>query len=91
MTTPIFAPPIAPENNPFADANFFDLNFDASQPDDVELTAGLLNAYPGGLRALDGNDTVVGSSDGETVNGNGGVDILFGGKRRRLFARRSRQ
>ena len=78
MTVIIFEPPIAAENNPFADANFFDLNFDASQPDDVELSPGLLNAYPGGLRALDGNDTVVGSSDGETMNGNAGDDLLSG-------------
>lgn len=78
MPTLIFEPPIAPENNPFFDPNFFDLNFDPALPDDVELSAGLLTLYPQGLRALDGNDTVVGSSDGEIVNGNAGQDKLFG-------------
>jgi nickel transport protein len=35
--------------------------------------------FPGGVRALDGNDTVSGSSDDDVINGNGGSDLLRGG------------
>jgi hypothetical protein len=34
------------------------------------------NQFPGGVRALDGNDTVSGSSDDDVINGNGGIAIL---------------
>ena len=47
--------------------------------DDVEtLAAGDLDDLPGGLRALGGNDRVVGSADAEVINGNGGNDTLNG-------------
>jgi hypothetical protein len=80
MTATLFGPAIDPNSNPFANPNFFDLNFNPSLPDDVQLTPGLLAGYAGGLRALDGNDTVIGSSDSELVNGNAGKDVLFGGE-----------
>lgn len=80
MTTTLFGPPLDPNSNPFANPNFFDLNFNPSLPDDVQLTPGLLAGYAGGLRALDGDDTVRGSSDSELVNGNAGKDVLFGGE-----------
>ena len=79
MTTTLFSPPIDPSTNPFANPNFFDLNFDANTPDDVQLTPGLLAGYAGGLRGLDGNDTVRGSADSEKFNGNSGNDVLYGG------------
>jgi Tic22-like family/RTX calcium-binding nonapeptide repeat (4 copies) len=34
--------------------------------------------FPGGVRALDGNDTVLGSSNDDAVNGNAGNDLLRG-------------
>ena len=78
MATTLFGPPLDPASNPFAHPSFFDLNFNPTLPDDVILTPGLLQGYLGGLRALDGDDTVVGSTDGEIVNGNVGKDRLFG-------------
>lgn len=74
MTITLLTSSIAPPNN----AGFFDLQSNESIPDDVELTPGLLAGYAGGIRALDGDDTVTGSSDGEIVNGNSGKDILYG-------------
>lgn len=62
-----------------------------SGPDNFKLSPGLLAGLPIGLLALDGNDTVLGSSDAETINGNqgedsiqggGGDDLLLGGKGR---------
>ncbi len=47
--------------------------------DNFILTPGLLANYPQGLQALAGNDTVIGSSAGELINGNQGNDSLFGG------------
>ena len=56
---------------------------------DVTLAPGFLASYRQGLHALDGNDRILGSLDGETINGNqgadsligaGGNDTLFGGK-----------
>jgi len=44
------------------------------------LTPGFLNAYPKGLFALDGADTVIGSVGSEIINGNEGNDNLFGGQ-----------
>ncbi|NET28237.1 S8 family serine peptidase [Okeania sp. SIO1I7] len=40
----------------------------------------LLAPYPEGLQALDGNDTVIGSSNPELINGNKGNDNIFGGE-----------
>lgn len=53
------------------------------------LPPGFLTPYPGGLIALGGNDSIVGSNDAEivfanigqdTLSGGGGNDTLFGGK-----------
>ncbi|MGB6168437.1 MAG: hypothetical protein WBF52_12690 [Geitlerinemataceae cyanobacterium] len=56
----------------------YDLSNDPATPDDVELIPGLLATYPFGMRALDGNDAIVGSSDGELIFGNIGQDTLSG-------------
>ncbi|WP_338022410.1 PQQ-dependent sugar dehydrogenase [Argonema antarcticum] len=56
---------------------FYDLT---SNSDNFQLTSGLLAGLPGGLRGLDGNDLVSGSSAPEMVNGNQGNDSLFGGE-----------
>jgi Ca2+-binding RTX toxin-like protein len=45
----------------------------------VNLTVGALANYPDGYAALDGNDTIIGSSDGELIMGNRGQDSLVGG------------
>ncbi len=48
--------------------------------DDVRtLSPGDLDGVPGGLRALGGNDRIVGSADAEVINGSGGNDTLNGG------------
>lgn len=54
---------------------FFNLT---SGDDDFEMTPGLLADAPLGLRALEGNDYVEGSSDGDIMNGNQGNDLLGG-------------
>lgn len=74
--SPITEPPLKPENNPFYVPGVFDLNFDPDVGDGVILTPGLLSNYPFGLRALAGRDYIVGSSDGEQLNGNAGSDLL---------------
>ena len=60
----------------------------------LTLTPGFLAPYPGGLIALGGNDSIIGSSDAEiifanmgedTVSGGGGNDTLFGGKDRDIL------
>lgn len=58
-----------------SDDDFKDLTND---DDDENLTFDELAGFSGGLRALDGNDTVTGSGSGEAINGNVGFDILFG-------------
>jgi serralysin len=73
---PIAAPPLKPENNPFYIPGVFDLNFDPAIGDSVILSPGLLRNYSLGLRALAGNDYIVGSSDSELMNGNAGSDLL---------------
>ncbi|GGA05052.1 S8 family serine peptidase [Okeania sp. KiyG1] len=50
-----------------------------NDPNNFIVPVNLLNPYPGGLQALDGNDTVIGSSNPELINGNKGNDNLFGG------------
>jgi serralysin len=62
--------------NSNSDPNFFDLT---PNSDVVELASGILRNFPGGLRALDGNDFVRGSGDSELMNGNAGADTLMGG------------
>ena len=65
---------------------FYDLTWGN---DNFQITPGLLAGSPQGLRALDGNDTVEGSSVGDMMNGNqgddflggnGGNDLIWGGK-----------
>jgi serralysin len=58
------------------DPNFFDLTLN---DDIVQLANGILRNYPGGLRALAGNDFVRGSGAAELMNGNAGTDTLIGG------------
>ena len=45
----------------------------------ITLSPGQLTNFPGGLLALGGNDTVVGSSDSELIFGNEGQDSISGG------------
>lgn len=65
-----------PTGGGLTDADFRDLTDD---PDDETLSTGVLNSFAGGLRALAGNDTIVGSLSDEIINGNGGDDIISGG------------
>lgn len=50
-----------------------------STSDSFTVPPGFLGAYPEGLLALEGNDTVTGSGDNELIFGNQGEDWLFGG------------
>ncbi|NEP89118.1 MAG: S8 family serine peptidase [Okeania sp. SIO2C2] len=50
-----------------------------NNPNNFIVPLNLLTPYPEGLKALDGNDTVIGSSNPELINGNKGNDNLFGG------------
>lgn len=59
-----------------SDGNFFDLT---PNSDFFRLTPGLLNPFTRGLRALEGNDTVIGSVSPESIDGGGGQNFLFGG------------
>ena len=54
---------------------FLDLTED---DDDRNLIINELDSFSGGLRALSGDDTVIGSSSSEVMNGNRGFDRLFG-------------
>jgi len=60
---------------PVANSSFFDLS---DLAENIELTSGALKFTPDGLRALGGNDTVIGSSDSEILYGNAGNDLLHG-------------
>ncbi|MEG4084297.1 S8 family serine peptidase [Microcoleus sp. POL10_C6] len=59
-----------------SDGNFFDLT---PNSDFFRLTPGLLNPFTRGLRALEGNDTVIGSVSPESIDGGGGQNFLLGG------------
>ncbi|MEG3920187.1 S8 family serine peptidase [Microcoleus sp. T3_A4] len=59
-----------------SDGNFFDLT---PNSDYFRLTPGLLNPFTRGLRALEGNDTVIGSVSPESIDGGGGQNFLLGG------------
>lgn len=48
--------------------------------DNFTIDTGLLDTLPGGLLALAGNDTVIGSNQADIVNGNQGDDRLILGK-----------
>jgi Ca2+-binding RTX toxin-like protein len=58
-----------------AGSKFFDLTDNA---DNRTITAGNINEFPSGVRALGGNDTVTGSADVDVIFGNAGNDALFG-------------
>ncbi|MEG3972442.1 S8 family serine peptidase [Microcoleus sp. T2B6] len=62
-------------NSSSNDGNFFDLT---PNSDYFRLTPGLLNPFTRGLRALEGNDIVIGSVSPELIDGGGGEDLLFG-------------
>jgi Ca2+-binding RTX toxin-like protein len=57
-------------------ANTFNLT---PNPDNFTVLPGLMVQFPGGVLALDGNDTIRGSFESEIINGNAGKDILFSG------------
>lgn len=57
-------------------ANTFNLT---PNPDNFTVPPGLMAQFPGGVLALEGNDTIRGSSESEIINGNAGKDIFFGG------------
>src|SRR6476661_1519100 len=59
-----------------SDGNFFDLT---PNSDYLRLTPGLLNPFTIGLRALEGNDTVIGSVSPESIDRGGGQNFLLGG------------
>ena len=60
-------------------ASLYDGFFNLTSEDDYfEITPGVLADSPQGLRALEGNDWVEGSSDTDMMNGNQGNDLLVG-------------
>ncbi|MEP6517084.1 S8 family serine peptidase [Microcoleus vaginatus] len=63
-------------NSSSNDGNFFDLT---PNSDYFRLTPGLLNPFTRGLRALEGNDTVIGSVSPESIDRGGGQNFLLGG------------
>lgn len=63
-------------SGPSNDGNFFDLT---PNSDYLRLTPGLFNPFTIGLRALEGNDTVIGSVYPELIDGGGGHNFLLGG------------
>lgn len=63
-------------NSSSSDANFFDLT---PNSDYFRLTPGLLNPFTRGLRALEGNDIVIGSVSPELLDRGGGQNFLLGG------------
>ncbi|AFY80747.1 CAP domain-containing protein [Oscillatoria acuminata] len=66
----LISEPLAPNNQ-----GFFDLVGTSSV---VQLTPGALNGYQFGLRGLAGDDIIIGSTDGELINGNEGRDRIYG-------------
>ncbi|MCT7969069.1 calcium-binding protein [Laspinema sp. D1] len=70
--------PGAPPGEALNPADFLDLQDDALRPDDFRLSPGQLAERPGGVRALAGDDTVIGATSNELINGNLGIDLLFG-------------
>ncbi|MEG4814096.1 Tic22 family protein [Microcoleus sp. K5-D4] len=59
-----------------ASGGFFDLTLGN---DLFQIPPNSATQFPGGVRALDGNDTVSGSSDDDVINGNAENDLLRGG------------
>ncbi len=66
----VIAQPLTPNNQ-----GFFDLT---ANTEGVQLAPGALNGYQLGLRALDGDDIIIGSSEREVINGNSGRDRIYG-------------
>ncbi len=66
----VISQPLTPNNQ-----GFFDLTGNVER---VQLAAGALNGYQLGLRALNGDDLIIGSTEGESINGNGGRDRIYG-------------
>jgi hypothetical protein len=66
----LISEPLTPNNQ-----GFFDLVGNSSV---VQLTPGALNGYQFGLRGLAGDDIIIGSTDGELINGNQGRDRIYG-------------
>jgi hypothetical protein len=66
----VISEPLTPSNQ-----GFFDLT---TNPEIVEIVPGALNGFPGGLRALDGDDIIISSTQGEVINGNAGNDRIYG-------------
>ncbi|MEM1170473.1 MAG: S8 family serine peptidase [Cyanobacteria bacterium P01_H01_bin.35] len=50
-----------------------------NNPNNFTADLNLLTPFPEGLKALGGNDTVIGSLNPELINGNEGDDNIFGG------------
>lgn len=76
------APPPAetppPPGEDLTAEGFFNLTDDPIRPVNFTLLPGQLDEFPNGLRALAGDDTVIGSISDELMNGNAGNDVLFG-------------
>jgi serralysin len=66
----LISEPLTPNNQ-----GFFDLVGNSSI---IQLTPGALNGYQLGLRGLEGDDIIIGSTDGELINGNEGRDRIYG-------------
>ncbi|MCT7966894.1 CAP domain-containing protein [Laspinema sp. D1] len=66
----VISEPLTPNNQ-----GFFDLVGNSSV---VQLAPGALNGYQFGLRGLAGDDIIIGSNDGELINGNQGRDRIYG-------------
>jgi serralysin len=74
VSTPVAPPP----TDGLTAEDFFNLADDPIRPVNITLLPGQLDEFPGGLRALAGDDTVIGSRSDELINGNAGNDVLFG-------------
>lgn len=56
---------------------FFDLT-NNSDTQTISAWSGFGPNFPGGVRALDGNDGITGSADNDVINGNQGDDFIIG-------------
>lgn len=73
--TRLIRDPLSPDDG--TRPRFFDLSANGQQGDRVRIPS-LLTAYPGGVRALNGDDLVQGSEAADIIYGNGGGDYLEG-------------
>lgn len=64
------------EATPLTESDFKNLT---NNDDNESLSPNELANFRGGLRALNGNDTIIGSTSSEAINGNLGFDSLLGG------------